>query len=176
MAAMLLLTIVCGSCDPRSRVEAGRITVEQFHRHYNAQQYVAMYHQCGPAVHKSTPQQDFVRYEEGVRQKLGELKSAEVFNYNVLYLFHGPQVRLDYHCVYANGSTTESFEINFRNDRPLIDGYRIDSPLLKDQGTRAGASQETVENAGAPRRPAGVHRYDRMLACKSSAGNASARL
>ena len=148
LAAMLPLAIVCGSCDPRSRVEAGRITVEQFHRHYNAQQYVAMYNQCGPAVHKSTPQQDFVRYEEGVRQKLGELKSAEVFNYNVLYLFHGPQVRLDYHCVYANGSTTESFEINFRKDRPLIDGYRIDSPLLKDQGTRAGASQETVENGG----------------------------
>jgi hypothetical protein len=145
LAAMLPVLIVCGSCDPRSHVEAGRIAVEQFHRHYNARQYVEMYNQCGPAVRKSTSQQDFVRYEDGVRRKLGEFKSAEVFNYNVLYLLHGPQVRLDYHCVYANGKTTESFEIDFKNGRPVIDGYRIDTPLLKDQGGRADVSPQTGE-------------------------------
>ena len=140
VAAMLPLMIVCGSCNPRSHVEAARVAVEQFHQHYNAKQYAEMYQQGGSAVRKSSPQQDFIQYESGVREKLGEFKSAQIISYNVIYLFSGPQVRLDYHCTYANGATTESFEINFKNGRPVIDGYRIDSPLLKDQGNQTAIS------------------------------------
>lgn len=143
LAAMLPLAVLCGSCDPRSHVEAARIAVEQFHRHYNAQQYAEMYEQGGPEARKSTSQQEFARYESGVREKLGEFKSAEVISYNILYLLHGPQVRLDYHCAYAKGNTTESFEINFKDGKPVIDGYRIDSPLLKDQDSETFMQPES---------------------------------
>jgi hypothetical protein len=145
---MLPLAIVCGSCNPRSRVEAARVAVEQFHRHYNAQQFTEMYKQVGPAVHQSTSQEEFTRYQEGLRRKLGEFQSAEIINYNIIYLFRGPQVRLDYHCTYANAVTTESFEVHFRNGGPVIDAYRVDSPLLNPPGKRSNILPRSRETPG----------------------------
>ena len=89
-----------------------------------------MYKYAGPAVLSSSSESAFVKYEKGVREKLGELKSAELASYNLLYLLSGPQVRLDYHCRFAEGDALESFEINFKNDKPVIDGYRLDNPKL----------------------------------------------
>jgi hypothetical protein len=122
--------LLLGACNPRGHVESARKTVEEFHRLYNTSDFGALYRFTGPAVRSSTSVTDFVKYEQNVRRKLGELKSAEVTNYNILYLFKGPQVRLDYKSTFQNGGAVESFEINFRHDQPSIDGYRIDSPKL----------------------------------------------
>jgi hypothetical protein len=93
-----------------------------------------MYQSSGPAVRSSSSENAFVKYEQEVRSKLGDLKSAELVTYNLLYLLSGPQVRLDFHCPYQQGTAVESFEINFRRDRPVINGYRLDSPLLSGKG------------------------------------------
>jgi len=130
-----LLANVCvlflAGCNPRSRVESARSAVEQFHRLYKAGDFAGMYRSTGSPVRSSTPAVDFVKYEQNVRQKLGELKSEEVASYNVLYLLSGPRVRLDYSCTFQNGKAVESFEINFKHGQPSIDGYRIDSPVLE---------------------------------------------
>lgn len=91
-----------------------------------------MFALAGPAVRKSSSLAKFADYEKGVYAKLGALKSAQIFSYNLLYLFSGPQVRMDYKCSYAKGTATESFEINFQGDRAVIDGYRLDSPQLPE--------------------------------------------
>lgn len=92
-----------------------------------------MYKYAGPAVRSSSSEPAFVKYEKAVREKLGELKSAELANYNLLYLLSGPQVRLDYRCRFAEGDAVESFEIKFKNAKPVIDGYRLDSPKLNEK-------------------------------------------
>jgi hypothetical protein len=81
-------------------------------------------------VRKSSSPAKFADYEKDVYGKLGPLTSAQIVNYNLLYFFSGPQVRMDYKCSYAKGTATESFEINFQGDRAVIDGYRLDSPQL----------------------------------------------
>jgi hypothetical protein len=96
-------------------------------------------------VRKSSSEAAFASYETDVYEKLGELKSAQVVNYNLLYLFSGPQVRMDYKCTYAKGSAMESFEINFKGDRPQIDGYRLDSPQLDKKSSDSGGSADIPE-------------------------------
>lgn len=127
----IALALLLGACNPRSRVESARKAVEEFHRLYNASDFEGMYRFSGSAVRSSVSLSAFVRYERNVRDKLGSLKSAEVENYNILYLFRGPQVRLDYKCGFEKAQAVESFEINFKHDLPSIDGYRIDSPKLE---------------------------------------------
>lgn len=122
------------SCNPKGKVEAARKAVEQFHDGYNKRDYAGMFQLAGPAVRKTSSEAAFAQYETGVYAKLGELKSAQIVNYNLLYLLSGPQVRIDYKCQYARGSSVESFEINFTGPRPQIDGYRLDSPQLDNKG------------------------------------------
>jgi hypothetical protein len=129
-AAACIAVIFCFGCNPKSRVEAARKTTEAFHQNYNKQDYSAMFALAGPTVRKSSNLAEFTAYEKGIYAKLGPLKSTQIVNYNLLYLFSGPQVRMDYKCSYANGTATESFEINFQGDRGVIDGYRLDSPQL----------------------------------------------
>jgi hypothetical protein len=127
----LAVLLLCGlGCNPRGRVESGRKAVEEFHRLFNAGQFEEMYRFVGPAIRASTSRVQYDEYEKNLQTKLGRMESAEVFNYNVLYLLSGPQVRLDYHCTFAKGKATESFEIDFKGEQPLINGYRIDSPVL----------------------------------------------
>ncbi len=92
-----------------------------------------MYAYAGPSVQKETPQAAFVAYETGLRKRLGDLKTADLVNYNLLYLMSGPQVRMDYNCKYVLGNAVESFEVNFRKNQPRIDAYRIDSPQLETE-------------------------------------------
>lgn len=128
-----VLAFLLAGCNPRGRVESGRAAVEQFHRLYKAGDFAAMYRFTGSAVQSSTSLTGFVKYEQNVREKLGVLESAEVENYNVLYLLSGPQVRLDYRSTFQNGQAVESFEINFKHGQPSIDGYRIDNPKLEEK-------------------------------------------
>jgi len=95
-----------------------------------------MYRHAGPAVRSSSTEADFVKYEKDVRAKLGDLKSAEVANYNLLYLLSGPTVRLDYKCKFAKGDGVESFEMGFENGKAVINGYRLDSPQLEQKPPR----------------------------------------
>jgi hypothetical protein len=90
-----------------------------------------MYSHAGSAVRSSSTEAEFIQYERGVRATLGELKSAEVANYNLVYHFSGPEVRLDYKCTFAKGTGVESFEIAFDNGKAVINGYRLDSPELE---------------------------------------------
>jgi hypothetical protein len=126
----IAFVLLLAACNPRGRVESARQAVEQFHRLYNASDFEGMYRFCGPPVRSSASLSAFVAYERNVRDRLGSLPSAEVNNYNILYLFSGPQVRLDYKCAFEKAQAVESFEINFKHGRPSIDGYRIDSPSL----------------------------------------------
>jgi hypothetical protein len=132
----IALALLLAGCNPRSRVESARKAVEEFHRLYNASDFEGMYRFSGSAIRSSAPLSAFVKYERNVHDKLGSLKSAEVANYNILYLFSGPQVRLDYTCTFEKAQAVESFEINFKHDRPSIDGYRIDSPKLEEPKQR----------------------------------------
>ena len=92
-----------------------------------------MYQHAGPAVRSSSTEAAFVEYEKSVRAKLGDLTSAEVANYNLIYLLSGPQVRLDYKCKFSNGTGIESFEMGFENSKAVINGYRLDSPQLEEK-------------------------------------------
>lgn len=95
-----------------------------------------MYSHAGSAVRSSSTEAEFIKYEKDVRAKLGELKSADVVNYNLVYHFSGPEVRLDYKCTFANGTGVESFEVAFENDKAVINGYRLDSPQLEMKAGR----------------------------------------
>lgn len=107
--------------------------MKRFHDHYNSRRYDAIYDESGPAFRASSSKRDFVRYEANAHEKLGDLKSTEIANYNLLYLFSGPQVRLDYNSQFSSGHAVESFEINFKNKNAMIDAYRIDTPLLAEK-------------------------------------------
>ena len=137
LRVVLLAALVFSfACNPRGRVDQARHTAEDFHERYNRQDYSGMYQHAGPAVRSSSTEAAFIKYEKDVRAKLGDLKSAEVANYNLVYLFSGPQVRLDYKCTFATGSGNESFEIVFENDKAVINGYRLDSPQLETKSGR----------------------------------------
>jgi len=129
----IILGSLLSACNPRGHIEAAERAAKVFHDRYNAQQYDAIYDEAGPAFRASASKRDFVAYEANSHEKLGDLKSADIANYNILYLFAGPQVRLDYNSQFANGDAVESFEIHFKNDKPVIDAYRIDTPLLAEK-------------------------------------------
>ena len=133
---MLAALVLSFACNPRGRVDLARHTAEDFHERYNHQDYSGMYRHAGPAVRSSSTEAAFIKYEKDVRAKLGDLKSAEVTNYNLVYLFSGPQVRLDYKCTFANGTGSESFEIVFEKSKAVINGYRLDSPQLEGEAGR----------------------------------------
>ena len=119
------------ACNPRERVDLARRTADDFHSRYNREDYRGMYGHAGSAVRSSSTEAEFIKYEKDVRSKLGDLQSAEVVNYNLVYHFSGPEVRLDYKCSFANGMGVESFEIAFEKGKAVINGYRLDSPQLE---------------------------------------------
>lgn len=125
--------MLCFACNPRGRVDLARHTAEDFHDRYNREDYRGMYSHAGPAVRSSSTEAEFIKYERDVRAKLGELKSADVANYNLVYLLSGPQVRLDYKCKFAKGEGVESFEMVFEKGNAVVNGYRLDSPQLEEK-------------------------------------------
>lgn len=131
--------LLCGAlfyssaCNPRERVDLARRTAEDFHHRYNREDYSGMYSHAGSAVRSSSTEAAFIKYEKGVRERLGELKSAEVANYNLVYHFSGAEVRLDYKCTFAKGTGVESFESAFEGGKAVINGYRLDSPELEEK-------------------------------------------
>jgi hypothetical protein len=135
-AVLCTALLLCFACNPRGRVDQARHTAEDFHDRYNREDYSGMYRLAGPAVRSSSTEAAFIEYEKGVRAKLGDLKSAEMANYNLMYLLSGPQVRLDYKCKFAKGAGVESFEIGFENDKAVINGYRLDSPQLDTKSSK----------------------------------------
>ena len=130
--ACLALVLLCaaGACDPRGRIEAAQRAADEFHRRYSAQQYAEIYQNTTSVFRNSASQQDFENYEKDVQAKLGTIKSTDLNNYSVLYLFTGPMVRLDYQTTFAKGHAAESFEVRFKDGKPVIESYRIDNPLL----------------------------------------------
>jgi hypothetical protein len=129
----IIFASLLSGCNPRGHIEAAERAVKVFHQRYNSQQYDAIYDEAGPSFRASASKRDFVAYEANSHEKLGELKSSDIANYNILYLFSGPQVRLDYNAQFLNGHAVESFEVHFKDDKPLIDAYRIDTPLLEEK-------------------------------------------
>ncbi len=132
-AAAILLALLCSGCNPRGRVESAEAAVNKFHQRYNAQDYSAMYDEAGSAFRASASKTKFTDYEANVRAKLGAFESSQIGNYNLLYLLKGPQVRLDYNSQFAKGRAVESFEVDFEDDKPVINAYRIDTPLVPEK-------------------------------------------
>ena len=135
LCLLVPLLLACAGCNPKGRTEEARRLADTFHSRYQANDYPGMYALGGRAVQKSATQDRFVAYQKDVHARLGDLLSAEVGNFNLLYVLTGPQVRLDYRLKFAKGTAAESFEITWEQSRAVISGYRLDSPLLQPDST-----------------------------------------
>jgi hypothetical protein len=123
------LTVFC-ACSPRGDLQTAEKAVDAFRTQYNASQFRLIYQATDRDFQSTAQLPEFVAYEQTVQSKLGAFQSAEVTNYNVVYVFGGSEVRLDYDSKYAKARAPETFTVKVKSGKATISGYRIDSPLL----------------------------------------------
>jgi hypothetical protein len=129
LVVFLLATVLC-ACSPNNDLEIAEKAVDTFRSHFNAQQYAQMYAGTDTEFRSTSSEPEFVKYEKVVRDKLGEFRSAELTNFNVIYVLGKAEVRLDYTSEFAKAKTPETFTVNVKNGKALVSGYRIESSLV----------------------------------------------
>ena len=128
---LLALTLLfLSGCSPKVNIGLAETVVDQFHDKYSRDQFAEIYSSVDDDFRSSAKLPEWVAYQKSVKDTLGNFRSTELTNFNVMYVWGKSEVRLDYLSQFEKGKAQETFEVSVRRDKAVLSGYRVDSPLL----------------------------------------------
>jgi hypothetical protein len=126
---LLIGLSILGAGCAKSR-EAAATATQDFRRHAFAEDWASIYKGSAPEFQKSVSEADFVKMMNGVRGKLGGWKSSQDPTWNVNVGTGGRIVTLKYQSQFEKGTATEDFVWRIENERGILVGYHINSPVF----------------------------------------------
>jgi len=117
-------------CSTGEELAAAERQVQLFHQQFNAGRFAGIYDASAPALKKTGSGRDFVRFMEGVRNKLGPVQSTERQGFNVNFGTGGTEVTLSFQTRFAAGPGVEEFVYSGSGAAKRLVGYHVNSDLL----------------------------------------------
>jgi len=121
--ALCGLAIGCGGGPAAESAWQG---VAELRTRYEASSYREIYAASAPEFQRGASEDEFVRFMEAVKRKLGSVKSSKSRGWNVFFGTGGSRVTLTYDTEFENGKGAEQFVWLVDGDPKLL-GYNINS-------------------------------------------------
>jgi hypothetical protein len=157
LLAGIALALVLGlsGCGLKQNTKAAEGEVDRFHRHWNADEFKAVYDEAHANFRSSQSADVTIGTLQGVKHNYGAFKSATRRSWG----FHSDDgvtdVKLKYDSVYENGSAVEAFVYRMSGDKALLVGYDIMSPEnAKKHEEAENAAREAKRKADGEKRQA----------------------
>ena len=153
--AALALALGLSGCGLKKDTKAAEAEVERFHKHWNADEFQAVYDEAHADFRKSQSADETVATLKRVKQNYGEFKSATSRSWGFSSDNGVTDVKLKYDSAYANGSAVEAFVYRMTGDKPLLVSYDIMSPeTAKKREADENAAREAKRKADEEKRKA----------------------
>ena len=127
---LAILLALVSACSPGNDVPTATAAADNFHKQFNAGDYVTIYDTSDKLLKNAAPSKDFVALLAGVRSKLGEYQKAEAPGWNDQVTTNGHFVTLIYHSKFARADAEENFVFRIDGGRAVLVGWHINSQAL----------------------------------------------
>jgi hypothetical protein len=131
LAIMLLLAL--SSCSSAKQKNAAEQAVRIFHEQFNEQKYEEIYANCSEDLRKQASKEQFTGILRVIHTKLGDIRDSSQTDWRVGVTTAGSQVALNYKTEFTEGEAIEQFVFSFADNKALVAGYHVNSPLLSDK-------------------------------------------
>lgn len=121
--AVLLISCTGGTDQAKLAVSEFRVKVSQA-------SFGEIYRRGGAEFQRALTEEQFVRLMSALDRKLGSWHSASDPAWNVTRGTAGHLVNLTYQSQFTKGAATEQFLWRIENQRAVLLGYNVNSPLL----------------------------------------------
>lgn len=143
--ATLAAIFMLSACGVEQNIEGAKEEINNFHYHYDAEEYGDIWEKSAPAMKKASNKKAFVEFLTGVRAALGEEKSSKQTGWNMQSTTDGSFVTITMQTEFERGSGVEVFTFKNVGDEPSLVGYNVNSDdmmkaLMEDAA--AGRSKE----------------------------------
>lgn len=132
LAGLLLAsTLMSGCASSREDFELAERAVGLFHSQFDSEQYSVIYQSADVNLRQRINESDFANLLEDVHRNLGSFQSS-VSRFRGISLHSGQRatVRLDYQSAFAQGSGTEQFVWQIRDNQAILYSYKANSKEL----------------------------------------------
>lgn len=127
LLGMLCLLGALAGCAAPADPDQAELAVPEFHLALLEGDFAGIWQRAAPALREAQTQAEFVAYLQQVRNKLGEVRSADRTATRV----DGREVTLTYRTVYAAAPASEEFVIRLEEGQaPQLLRYRLLTPAL----------------------------------------------
>jgi hypothetical protein len=125
--AALALVLGLSGCGLKQNTKAAEAEVERFHKHWNADEFKAVYDDAHANFRNESADQTVATFER-VKRNYGAFKSATRRSWGFSTDNGVTDVKLKFDSVYENGPAVEAFVYRMNGDKALLVSYDIMSP------------------------------------------------
>lgn len=122
-----VMAIALSGCAGIGSSKESEQQVAAFHKQLDAGNYAAIYQASGTDLKTATSEQDFTRLLTAVHTKLGNVKTAELVQTNIISGTGGSTATLTYQTKFERGTGTEIFVYAGAKPVPVLIEYTIQS-------------------------------------------------
>ena len=123
-----VLILGASGCGLKQNTKAAEMEVDRFHRHWNADEFKAVYDEAHPNFRNSQSADVIIGALQGVKRNYGAFKSATRRSWGFNSDNGVIDVKLKYDSAYDNGSAVEAFVYRMSGDKALLVSYDIMTP------------------------------------------------
>jgi hypothetical protein len=153
--AALALALGLAGCGLRKDTKAAEADVERFHKHWNADEFKAVYDEAHVNFRNSQSAEETAATLKRVKENYGEFKSAIKRSWGFSSDHGMTDIKLNYDSAYEHGSAVEAFVYRMTGDKALLVSYDIMSPeTAKKREADEKAEREAKQKSDEEKRKA----------------------
>lgn len=130
LACALSLLVPLSACSESEEMKIVERAVENFHAHFNQEQYQDIYREAGEELQKSSAEQNFAPMLSNAHGKLGAVKDAKQVGWYVNDANGRKIIVATYETNYERGKGAEQFTWGMSGDAVKLLNYDLSSPTL----------------------------------------------
>lgn len=126
--AVGVAALALAACNPMEELGDADTEVAQFHNHFDASNFEAIWNGSNDLLKSSGTREDFDAMMGGLRQYWGEVKSTERESFGLNTNNGVTTVRVTHNTVFETGPAVETFNFVRKGEELQLMGYNIKTP------------------------------------------------
>lgn len=148
----VVLLLLPSGCSSLSNVKSAEEAVVRLHGHHSSRNFASAYAEADESFRAAVGASEYMRSIQGVREKLGAVKSTSRTGWHMKLRTDGTYVSLTYRTEFEKSGATEAFLFRIVGDRARLVNYAVESPVLPDFSIGApGPDMTRIAFAGVDR-------------------------
>jgi hypothetical protein len=153
--AALALAFGLAGCGLRKDTKAAEAEVDRFHKHWNADEFKAVYDEAHVNFRSSQSAEETAATLKQVKENYGAFKSATKRSWGFSSDHGMTDIKLKFDSAYDRGSAVEAFVYRMAGNKPLLVSYDIMSPeTAKKREAEENAEREAKRKSDDEKRKA----------------------